>query len=240
MEKRIYCAGSSPANHFAERFLTSAGFPLAYGEMDAQAVLLDVPTREEALENALDKYGENVVILGGNFSDEKISHRKHLDLLKDENYLAANAAITAHCAIRLAMTALPVILPQAKTLVLGWGRIGKVIAQLLRQMGTPLTVTARKEKDIAALRSLGYHVCKAEEAPLEGVRLIINTAPQVLLSKKQLEKCPLAVKLDLASKKCLFGEDTLWARGLPGIHAPESSGRLIADTIERYHREGKI
>jgi hypothetical protein len=29
------------------------------------------------------------------------------------------------------------------------------------------------------------------------------------------------------------GEDVLWAKGLPAIYAPESSGKLIADTVKR-------
>ena len=37
--------------------------------------------------------------------------------------------------------------------------------------------------------------------------------------------------MDLASKKGIAGNDVIWARGLPGIHAPEESGALIARTI---------
>ena len=47
------------------------------------------------------------------------------------------------------------------------------------------------------------------------------------------------MKIDLASEKGLGGEDVIWARGLPGIHAPESSGRLIAETCLRLGMEGE-
>ena len=42
-----------------------------------------------------------------------------------------------------------------------------------------------------------------------------------------------AIKIDLASVPGMNGDDVIIARGLPGKEAPESSGKLIADTILR-------
>ncbi len=237
MENRMLCCvGTGPAAHYAEGFLRELGVPMTHDPRQAAWVLLDVPTKE-----APDRLiPEEAHILGGNLTPELLGGRECTDLLRDEGYLAQNAAITAHCAVRLAMTALPVILPQAKTVVLGWGRIGRALGRLLRQLDTPLTITARKDRDLAALRSLGYEAARAQELDLEGVRLVINTVPAPLLTREQLEACPGAVKLDLASKKGLKGEDVLWARGLPGIQAPESSGRLIAETVARLRKEGRL
>jgi hypothetical protein len=41
------------------------------------------------------------------------------------------------------------------------------------------------------------------------------------------------VKIELASKDGMEGDDIIIARGLPGIHLPESSGELIAETFLR-------
>ena len=58
-------------------------------------------------------------------------------------------------------------------------------------------------------------------------RVIFNTVPTMVLPS-----CPgNALKIDLASRLGLGSEDVIWARGLPGIHAPEKSGKLIAETI---------
>ena len=46
-----------------------------------------------------------------------------------------------------------------------------------------------------------------------------------------------ALKIDLASKPGIGGSDVIWARGLPGKDAPESSGELIAKTIIRLMEE---
>ena len=39
--------------------------------------------------------------------------------------------------------------------------------------------------------------------------------------------------IDLASKLGIEAEDVIWARGLPGKDAPETSGDLIARTVIR-------
>ena len=69
-------------------------------------------------------------------------------------------------------------------------------------------------------------------------RLILNTAPERLLTKEQLAQChPDCVKIDLASRTGIEGDSVIVARGLPGVHMPESSGRLIAETYVRLCRE---
>ena len=48
-----------------------------------------------------------------------------------------------------------------------------------------------------------------------------------------------AIKIDLASCPGMDAPDVIWARGLPGKDAPETSGELIARTILRllYNKE---
>ena len=53
-----------------------------------------------------------------------------------------------------------------------------------------------------------------------------------------LERC-FEVLMDLASSPGIDGENVLWARGLPGKIAPESSGELIAKTVMRLWEENE-
>jgi hypothetical protein len=46
--------------------------------------------------------------------------------------------------------------------------------------------------------------------------------------------------IDLASRQGIDHEDVIIARGLPGIHFPESSGILIAKTFLQYYKEAAI
>lgn len=187
-------------------------------------LLLPVPS--PVADSVLAKLPEAVTVIGGNLPD--MGHPV-IDLLKDPVYLSKNANITAHCALKLAMNKLTCILPDCKTLIIGWGRIGKCLGKLLRDMGGPVTVAARKETDRAMLTALGYDTCSIADTDPAGFDLIFNTAPEMLFPE-----CPgNALKIDLASQLGLGGSDVLWARGLPGKMAPASSGQLIAETILR-------
>ena len=176
----------------------------------------------------------NITVVGGLLPD--LPGLKCMDLLKDPEYLAENAYITAHCAIRLATMQLPITMRKCKVLIIGWGRIGKCLTRLLRAMEAELTVAARKESDRAMAHALGYNAIPLASIGdhLNSYRLIFNTVPDLILDEsyesEYSEKC---LKIDLASIRGIEGKDVLWARGLPGKDAPESSGALIAKTTIR-------
>ena len=159
-----------------------------------------------------------------------------LDLLKDPCYLAENAAITADCALRIAANNLATIWNGCPALVIGWGRIGKFLAQQLKALGADVTVAARKETDRALIHAMGY---QAEDTSnlyhqLFQYRVLFNTVPAPVLDRKQILNCrPDCIKIDLASKPGIAGNDIIWARGLPGKDVPESAGLLIAETALR-------
>ena len=134
------------------------------------------------------------------------------------------------------MKQLPVTLQGCPVLIVGWGRIGKCLAALLRQLGAHVSVYARKESDKAMLLALGYDI--ADIAPpaydLMRYRVIFNTAPYMVLPAESLKSCrPECLKIDLASVQGMEGDNVIWARGLPNKNTPESSGELIARTILR-------
>lgn len=189
------------------------------------------------LADILSRLPKQITVFGGSLSHPALEGYTTVDLLKDPFYLAQNANITAHCALRLALPRLPVTLEGCHVLVIGWGRIGKCLARLLKQLGAIVTVAARKETDRAALLSLGYDVedSTALGYSLLRYRVIFNTVPENILPKEAVAYCrPDCLKIDLASVLGIQAEDVLWARGLPGKYAPESSGELIARSILRY------
>ena len=165
-----------------------------------------------------------------------------IDLLEDARYLAQNAAITADCALQVARNHLPVVLQGCPVLILGWGRIGKNLAKLLQASGAHVTVAARKETDLAMLQALGYEAEQMEKLRfgLVRYRLIFNTVPHLVLDPEQVCHCrPDCVKIELASRPGIAGQDVISARGLPGKMAPESAGLLIAKSVIRQiaHKE---
>ena len=234
-DTQFFPAGNTAALICAVNTLRRQGNSICTRPEDADCLLLPVPsfTPDGAIQGGgslselLEKLPKNVTVLGGNLDRPELAGYSTIDLLKDPAYLAKNAMITAHCAIRLAMNNLPVILEGCPTLIIGWGRIGKCLARLLKQLGADVTLAARKESDRAVLSALGYRAIGIENLDTLPYRLIFNTAPEMVAPY-----CPGdGLKIDLASKLGLGSTDVIWARGLPGKDAPESSGNLIAQTI---------
>lgn len=244
MSKYIfYPANRSPALLSASEALKKRG----YGVVDRPCesvthLLLPIPSFEAdgsikgggSLNGILDQLPRQVTIVGGYL--QSLAGYKTIDLLKDAAYLADNAYITAHCAVRLAMTHLPVTIRGCKVLIIGWGRIGKCLTRLLRALEADLTVAARKESDRAMAHALGYRAIDPADLSreLDRFRLILNTVPAPILDEEAIGECrENCILMDLASTKGILHPKVLWARGLPGKDAPESAGELIAKTTIR-------
>lgn len=245
----VYPIGSTPGCRYAAEALNQNGLDLVdHPTPEVTHLLLDVPSfRSDGafrsggnIERVLEMLPQYITVVGGNLEHPALEGYRRWDLLHDEGYLAENAAITADCALQTAAPLLTTTFAQSPTLILGWGRIGKCLAAMLKALGCPVTVVARKASDRAMLRALGFAAADLSELPsiLPKFRLLFNTVPSLILDQCQLAACKNCVKIDLASRKGLEDEDVVWARGLPGVCAPESSGRLIAETFMRLLREG--
>lgn len=236
-----YCfttVGHSAALDYACKELERSGW---VRRNDANTVLLPVPTFDA---NGNIKGGgtfadlpEDCVLIGGNIQDHAATKKyKCIDLLKNPLYLSENASITAYCALCIAMENLPVILQDCPVLVVGWGRIGKCLVRLLRQLGAKVTIAARSEADRALTEALGYAAFDIKDNffDLSAFRVIFNTVPAMVLPKQKLTTCrPDCLMIDLASVRGIDRTDTIWARGLPNMDAPESSGKLIAKIVRK-------
>lgn len=218
-------AGITNATGYAEKALKESGFKFTNQPANATHIIVDTPYRENTLPDDLPV---TATVIGGNLP--AMIHPT-IDLLQDPLYLAENANITAHCAVRLALEHLPVVLPGCRILVIGWGRIGKCLASLLRQMGAIVTVAARKEYDRAMLEALGYDTTDISNIPHQNIRVVFNTVPTPILKAEDLP--PDCLKIELASAPGIIGGNVTDGRKLPGRYAPESSGELIARSILR-------
>lgn len=238
----FYCAGSSKALIYAAAFLMEEGAVfLPCPDHTVTHLLLPVPSFNKDgsirgggdINEILSQLPKTVTVIGGNLRRSELADYEVLDLLEDSWYLARNASITAHCTLELALAKLPVTLEKCPVLIIGWGRIGKCLAKLLRALGACVTVAARKETHRVMAEALGYGSCTIEGIHAEKYRLIINTVPAMVLPSAP----GTALKIDLASTPGIAGKDVVQARGLPGLLAPESSGALIAQTVTQWVKE---
>lgn len=244
----VYPIGKTAAAQYAVEALHSLGVSLVdHPTPEVTHLLLDVPSFGPDgalrgggdLERILQMLPRYITVVGGNLQHPVLDGYRCTDLLKDPDYVAKNAAITADCALQVAAPQLTTAFAGCPVLVIGWGRIGKCLAQLLKAIGANVTVAARKVSDRAMLQALGYSAADPGKLTplLPHFRLIFNTAPVLVLDAAALALCKNCVKIDLASKPGLEDKNVIWARGLPGIHAPETSGKLIAETFVRLYKE---
>ena len=238
----FFVAGKTLACRHASEYLSRMGY-CVYTEpsWNTTDLLLDVPSFREGpvMDTLLSSLPGQIRIWGGNLNHPVLDGFTKQDLLEDEKYLAENAAITADCTLKILGPRLCTTWRDTNTLIIGWGRIGKCLGQMLKSLGCPVTIAVRKTAQQAALSSLGYDCADSNQLKehLSRFNLIINTVPEIVVSEEDVSLCPHTLKVDLASRKGIAGEDVLWARGLPGIHAPISSGTLIARTIIRRLEE---
>ena len=166
------------------------------------------------------------------------------DYFAREELAVRNAVPTAEGAIQIAMEELGTTLFGARVLVIGYGRIGRLLAHRLKGLGARVTVSARKYEDLAWIEAFGC--CAERTGELEGwlcsYDLIINTVPAPVLGEALLEDVsPECLIIDLASKPggvdfeaaAALGIKVIWALSLPGKVAPVTSGKIIRDTV--YH-----
>ena len=163
-----------------------------------------------------------------------------VDYFAREELTVRNAAATAEGALEILMRELPVTLLGERILVVGFGRIGKLLALRLHLLGARVTVSARKPADRAWIQCLGLEAADTERLDVSGFRAVVNTVPALVLDEKRLLRLDRdCLCLDLASKPGgvdfdaaqRLGLRTIHALGLPGRACPESAAAAIRDTI---------
>ena len=166
------------------------------------------------------------------------------DLLKREEFSVLNAIATAEGTIQIAMEETQKTVHGTKTLVMGFGRVGKVLAKMLHGIGAEVSCEARKDEDIAWIKAYGYEPIRLEELNdnLGKYDIIIITIPVQILDKERLELLKKdVVIIDLASnpggvdRKIARekGLKVIWALSLPGKVAPLTSAEFIKEPL--YH-----
>lgn len=197
--------------------------------------------------NIIENMGENCLVFMGKateniklmFAEGNISL---YDYFEREELIVANAYLTAESAVAIALNSCKESILDMSVLVMGYGRIGKMLCRILKGFGVNVYASARKKKDFEWIRAYGYspvdtsRVCDI----VSGCGVIFNTIPNLVLSEKELHCLPKdCLIIDLASKPGgidfeaakNLGLRVVWALALPGKYKPVSAGKVIAKTI---------
>lgn len=166
------------------------------------------------------------------------------DFMKDEPLAVFNAVATAEGAILEALKNKNTNIHGSKTLVLGYGRCGRVLAGKLKGLGAKVTVCSRCEVELAIAETVAFQTLPLNDLKenIQKYEYIFNTIPAVLLHRDMLKRMRRDVLLiDIASGE--GGIDYVSAEklgiqckhtlGLPGKYAPKISAKGLVDFVIR-------
>lgn len=190
---------------------------------------------------------KNKTLIAGSISEKMQQTFKNyqiqaIDIMENEELAIFNTIATAEGAIDIAISNTEYNIHGRKVLILGFGKVAKTLAYKLASLSVKVTCAARKQADLAWIETLGY---KAEninylDEKLNKYDIIINTVPQIILTKEKLKNVQKnTLIIDLASKPGGVDQEAIktfdlkyiWALALPGKYAPLSSAMYIKKAI---------
>jgi len=172
------------------------------------------------------------------------------DYYTDEGYQILNAVPTAEGALSIIINETRETVFGSKILVLGYGRVGKVVSEYVKALGSKVYVEARKDSDLTWIAARGMNAVPYEKLSryLGDMDVIVNTVPAMMLDCRMLDLVNSNTYiLDLASTPggvdfayaALRGIKTTHALGIPGKVACKSAAIYIYDAIQKVLSNSK-
>lgn len=215
----------------------------ALAHMQGRAILLPIPTSKDnkyitggevSLEDVLPLINKETKLIGYNLPH---TLRRFCDKMgaacydggEDEEFLSANAELTARGALGYILTHTDRDLGEQRIGVIGYGRIGMRLIRLLLLFGADITLFTRRPSVAMELCEMGISASViGRDYDFSGLDILINTAPE-----RQIDEADLPAGLpiiDLASGSIFEPSDRLTKlAAIPDRMYPKTAGRLYAE-----------
>lgn len=272
-QRQLYCAKSAADDGYAVHICGFEKFEdvmkpecqdIHYAVKNSDAVILPLPVSKDG-ENLFAPFSQTPVSvsslfseigsikpvfcgLKGRLADDKFSEINCRFYGTREDFAAANAVPTAEGAIEIAMKNSAITINGSSCLVIGYGKIGRVLSGFLKGLGADVSASARQNKDIELIRAAGMKALKTNR--LSGkFDFIFNTVPAPVLDRKTLAACAAgSVIIDLASAPggvdkeaaAIMSIPVFHALSLPGKVAPKKAGVIIKNAVYNMIGEDQI
>lgn len=222
----------------------------------ADVIILSIPFTKDKLhltgediliEHFIPKCINKTLISGGIPKEYRrkleMNNIKYMDLMELDEVALLNAIPTAEGAISKAMELTDITIHGANVMVLGFGRVGKILADKLKGLNANVFCEARSKKDLAHIKALGYNVVELKDMVnyLGDMDIIFSTVPDLVLGEKKLNKIRKdTVIIDLASSPgsvdfaCAkgLGLQAILELGIPSKVAPKSAAMYLKESID--------
>ncbi|MFA1821236.1 dipicolinic acid synthetase subunit A [Virgibacillus oceani] len=198
------------------------------------------------------KLKETAFIFTGNTSDylteaANEANVELIPLLNRDDVAIYNSIPTAEGTIMMAIEHTDYTIHGSRVIVTGFGRVGNTVANKFSALGAKVSVSASSIKDLARITEMGLTAIPLDELhrSTNNCDLLINTIPDKIITKEEIKHlAPHALIFDLASKPGgtdfdyaeKRGIKAILAKSLPGIVAPKTAGKILADVIKQFLR----
>lgn len=169
-------------------------------------------------------------------------------LLNRDDVAIYNSIPTAEGVVMMAIEHTDYTIHSSNVIVVGFGRIGNTVANKFSAIGAEVSVSANNNTDLARITEMGLKAIHLNNLPqyTKQCDLLINTVPAPVINKDTIRELPPhGIIFDLASKPGgtdfefakQRGIKAILARSLPGVVAPKTSGKILADVIKQFLEE---
>ena len=245
----IHSYESSPRSDACVRYLRESDVAKCVEKI----ILLPIPTTKDNrtvsktniyINEVLDGISAENVICGYGLPDEFTDNARQMgarvfDLGRDEDFLSYNAQLTALCALGIILGSTAVSIGDMTVGVVGYGRIGKRLTNILLYLGASVRVFTSRESVRLELCEWGVATAlSAVGADLSGLDILINTAPARIFEPSAIPK-NLRV-IELASGDNFQGLDRVEKYpSIPAKMFPASAGIAWGKAVERFIADNK-
>ena len=188
---------------------------------------------------------DNSIVIAGALPSDQINilqskNISYKNIIHDEIFAVENCRQTAEAALMLMIRATNCSIFDLNISILGYGRLGKAVTNLLDKLALNISVHTSDYLERASAHITTNSVYDLTST-IENADVIINTIPAKVLSQDKLrcakKSCYI---LDLASYSSVENADISAlglsydnALGLPGKHSPKSAGKILTEAILR-------
>lgn len=167
-----------------------------------------------------------------------------IELFDRDDVAIFNSIPTAEGAIMMAIQNTDFTIHGSMSMVLGLGRTGLTLARTLKGLGAHVKAGVHKPDQYARAWEMGFEPFYTKDLykHVADADLLFNTVPSMIVTAHIITNLPhRALIIDLASRPggtdFRFAEKrgikAMLASSLPGIVAPKTAGRIIANTLSQ-------
>lgn len=217
--------------------------PIPMGMEADNTIKMKYSDEKITLEDLSKEFSNHIFIFGKsnhqieNILLQKDKTTKIIDILEIEEFTILNIIPTIEGAIQVAIKETKRTLHGSNVLILGFGRIGKLLSKSLAGLGVNVSCEARKNEDLGWIKAYGYNEIHLKDLKKEIGKfdIIFNTIPVEIINQEILEKVKKeTLIIELASLPGGIDRKAASKQGIKVVEALALPGKIAPETVAQY------